>query len=128
MDICGKVVVHGVNCLTPGHPQTHRVYTTEGAYPTIAANEGAGQNQQAVLVSNSNGVMPESASFDGADVSATLHKPNGAPGYSNQELFSQGGGYLVNVHELRDVRHGGGSLGVPLGPAGEGHDGGEGDK
>jgi len=33
-----------------------------------------------------------SASFDGHDVSATLHKPNGSPGYSDQEVFSQGGG------------------------------------
>lgn len=32
-----------------------------------------------------------SASFDGEDCSATLHKPNGAPGYSDQEVFSQGG-------------------------------------
>lgn len=33
-----------------------------------------------------------SASFDGNDVSATLHKPNGSPGFSDQEIFSQGGG------------------------------------
>ena len=33
-----------------------------------------------------------SASFDGEDCSATLHRPNGSPGYSDQEVFSQGGG------------------------------------
>lgn len=33
-----------------------------------------------------------SASFDGNDVSATLHKPNGSPGFSDQEIFSQGVG------------------------------------
>ena len=36
-----------------------------------------------------------SASFDGNDVSATLHKPNGSPGFSDQEIFSQGGAYLA---------------------------------
>lgn len=36
-----------------------------------------------------------SASFDGHDVSATLHRPNGSPGFSDQEIFSQGGAYLA---------------------------------
>lgn len=38
-----------------------------------------------------------SASFDGNDVSATLHKPNGSPGFSDQEIFSQGGAYLARA-------------------------------
>lgn len=38
-----------------------------------------------------------SASFDGNDVSATLHKPNGSPGFSDQEIFSQGGAYLART-------------------------------
>lgn len=33
-----------------------------------------------------------SASFDGTDCAPTLHRPNGGPGASNQEIFSQGGG------------------------------------
>lgn len=41
-----------------------------------------------------------SASFDGKDVSATLHKPNGSPGFSDQEIFSQGGAYLAR-QEMR---------------------------
>jgi len=43
----------GVECLTPpsGHPQTHRVYGTGGAYPSIMSNGGqAGQDQSGVLV------------------------------------------------------------------------------
>lgn len=32
-----------------------------------------------------------SASFDGTDCSPTLHRPNGGPGASDQEIFSQGG-------------------------------------
>lgn len=50
MDICGKVaVVPSSSCLTPGHPLTHRVYGEGGAWPTLPANDHAGQNQQAVL-------------------------------------------------------------------------------
>lgn len=33
-----------------------------------------------------------SASFDGTDCAPTLHRPNGGPGASDQEIFSQGGG------------------------------------
>jgi len=43
------------------------------------------------------GAESESASFDGDDVAATLHKPNGAPGYSDQEIFAQQGAYLARV-------------------------------
>lgn len=32
-----------------------------------------------------------SASFDGMDCAPTLHRPNGSPGQSDQEIFSQGG-------------------------------------
>ena len=42
-----------VECLTPSadHPQTHRVYGTGGAYPSIMCNGGqAGQDQSGVLV------------------------------------------------------------------------------
>lgn len=143
---CGKVAVQGMNCLTPGHPLTHRVYGEGGAWPTLPANDHGGQNQQAVLastalnpldpqskrvftgdmaaptlasgnreggniqpsvlVSNSNGgqnqraTPVESASFDGEDVSATLHKPNGAPGYSDQELFAQQGAFLARCLDM----------------------------
>lgn len=89
MDICGKVAVVPTDCLTPGHPQTHRVYRADGAAYTLNAGERSGQDQRAVLV--------ESASFDGADVSATLHKPNGTPGYSDQEVFAQQVAYLARV-------------------------------
>jgi len=42
----------GVQCLTPSHPQTHRVYSEQGAFPSLCHNGGeAGQNQQAVLAS-----------------------------------------------------------------------------
>jgi DNA (cytosine-5)-methyltransferase 1 len=41
-----------------------------------------------------------SASFDGNDVSATLHKPNGTPGYSDQELFAQQGAYLARCLDM----------------------------
>lgn len=41
-----------------------------------------------------------SASFDGDDVSATLHKPSGAPGYSDQELFAQKGAYLARCLDI----------------------------
>lgn len=40
-----------------------------------------------------------SASFDGADCAPTLHRPNGGPGASDQEIFSQGGAYLARVRE-----------------------------
>lgn len=40
-----------------------------------------------------------SASFDGTDCAPTLHRPNGGPGASDQEIFSQGGGYLARVRE-----------------------------
>lgn len=53
------------------------------------------------------------AAFDGSDVSPTLHKPNGAPGYSDQEIFGQQGAYLARVMDmshadeaLREVRGG----------------------
>ena len=149
MDICGKVAVQGVNCLTPGHPEAHRVYGEDGAAPSVCANENAGQNQQAVLVSNSNGenVAPTLDTKTGAltgingnndarggYVIATnsngedVMPPITASEYKGaQAQKDKGGGYCI-VHELRDVRHGGGSLGVPLGPAGEGHDGCEGGK
>ena len=42
-----------------------------------------------------------SASFDGHDVSATLHKPNGSPGFSDQEIFSQGGGAYLARTEMK---------------------------
>lgn len=144
----GKAVVQGVNCLTPGHPQMHRVYTTEVVAPTLDAHNGAGQNQQAVLVSNSNGedVAPTldtktgaltgingnndvrggyviATNSNGEDVMPTLSA--GEYKMTQAQKDKGGGGYVV--HELRDVRHGGGSLGVPLGPAGEGHDGCEGE-
>lgn len=80
------------DCLTPGHPQTHRVYRADGAAYTLDAGERSGQDQRAVLV--------ESASFDGEDVSATLHKPNGSPGYSDQEIFAQQGAYLARVLDM----------------------------
>lgn len=38
-----------------------------------------------------------SASFDGLDCAPTLHRPNGAPGYSDQEVFAQQGSYLARV-------------------------------
>ena len=44
-----QLVVRFRGCLTPEHPQTHRVYGQGGAWPTVGANSGAGQNQQAVL-------------------------------------------------------------------------------
>jgi site-specific DNA-cytosine methylase len=41
---------NGVRCLTPTHPQTHRVYDESGAFPSLCHNGGAaGQNQQAIL-------------------------------------------------------------------------------
>ena len=46
------VAQSGVQCLTPSHPQTHRVYSEQGAFPSLCHNGGdAGQNQQAVLAS-----------------------------------------------------------------------------
>jgi hypothetical protein len=46
------VAQSGVQCLTPSHPQMHRVYSSEGAFPSLCHNGGeAGQNQQAVLAS-----------------------------------------------------------------------------
>ena len=46
------VAQSGVKCLTPSHPQTHRVYSEQGAFPSLCHNGGeAGQNQQAVLTS-----------------------------------------------------------------------------
>lgn len=47
---------HGVaygatECLTPGHPQTHRVYGADGAWPTLKAGaETSGQDQCSVCV------------------------------------------------------------------------------
>jgi hypothetical protein len=38
-----------------------------------------------------------SASFDGTDCAPTLHRPNGSPGQSDQEIFSQGGAYLART-------------------------------
>lgn len=40
----------GIICLTPGDPQTERVYHALGAYPSVPANSGGGQNRQAILV------------------------------------------------------------------------------
>ena len=46
------VAQSGVQCLTPSHPQTHRVYSEQGVFPSLCHNGGeAGQNQQAVLAS-----------------------------------------------------------------------------
>ena len=46
------VAQSGVQCLTPSHPQTHRVYSEQGAFPSLCHNGGeAGLNQQAVLTS-----------------------------------------------------------------------------
>jgi DNA (cytosine-5)-methyltransferase 1 len=39
-----------VVCLNPNDPQTMRVYDANGLYPAVTANEGGGQNRQAVLV------------------------------------------------------------------------------
>ena len=80
------LAVQGVNCLTPGHPQTHRVYGEDGAAPSVCANENAGQNQQAVLcATNSNG----------EDFAPTLS----ADEYKmTQAQKDKGGGYVI--HEL----------------------------
>lgn len=43
------LVVFFRGCLTPEHPQTHRMYGQGGAWPSVMSNSGAGQNQQAVL-------------------------------------------------------------------------------
>lgn len=60
--------------------------------PTLIAGDykGTGNTQDGKMI-----VQSASASFDGHDVSATLHKPNGSPGFSDQEIFSQGGAYLA---------------------------------
>jgi len=42
-------------------------------------------------------VVARTASFDGHDCSPTLHRPNGAPGYSDQEVFGQQGAYLARA-------------------------------
>jgi len=47
------------NCLTPEHPLTHRVYSPDGSSPTLFANTGGGQNQQAVLVPANDGKAPQ---------------------------------------------------------------------
>lgn len=190
------VAAQVVNCLTPGHPQMHRVYTTDGVAPTLDAHNGAGQNQQAVLVTafkldstasnsmksanphsgfhetqvaacldttspdpskNQGGNVIVSTNSNGEDVAPTLDTKTGAltgingnndtrggyviatnsngedvmppitaSEYKGAQAQKDKGGYCI-VHELRDVRHGGGSLGVPIGPEGEGHDGCEGE-
>ena len=38
------------NCLTPSHPQTHRVYGVSGAFPSVCSNSHGGQNQQSILI------------------------------------------------------------------------------
>ena len=60
-------------CLTPGHPLTHRVFGVDGAYPTIQANEGGGQNQQAVLAP----VRPDPAPLEGNAPSACILQMRG---------------------------------------------------
>ena len=37
------------SCLTPEHPMTHRVYETDGAFPTIMSGRDSGQDMRAVL-------------------------------------------------------------------------------
>lgn len=44
-----KVESKEIDCLTPGETQTNRIYGTDAAYPALNANEGGGQNRQAVL-------------------------------------------------------------------------------
>lgn len=80
--------------LNPDHPQTHRVHGAGGVWPTLSSGRTSGQDQAAVLTSFA---PTPSASFDGNDVSATLHKPNGSPGFSDQEVFAQRGAYLASV-------------------------------
>ena len=49
------------DCLTPGHPQTHRVFRADGAMPTLNANAGGGQDQRAVLAPVRPGDAPPKA-------------------------------------------------------------------
>lgn len=48
---CHGVAYGATECLTPGHPQTHRVYGADGAWPTLKAGaETSGQDQCSVCV------------------------------------------------------------------------------
>ena len=65
-DICGKIAIQpspeefsrkkskDVNCLCPEQPSTHRVYGTDGAYPTVVSNANSGQDQSAIFVESTN--------------------------------------------------------------------------
>lgn len=66
------------------------------APPPSAPTTGAGSAGRAPRGGSS---PSRSASFDGTDCAPTLHRPNGGPGASNQEIFSQGGAYLARVRE-----------------------------
>lgn len=71
----------------------HRVYTTEGVAPTLDAHNGAGQNQQAVLVSNSNG----------EDVAPTLDTKTGALTGINGNNDARGGYVIATNSNGEDV-------------------------
>lgn len=88
MDIIGKCAVVPATFCESGFSEWH-----EGVTPLRVGGE---RPSTPINVA----VVPASASFDGTDCAPTLHRPNGAPGYSDQELFAQQGAYLARCLDM----------------------------
>ena len=68
----------GIDCKTPWETQSNRVYSADGKWPALSANENGGQNRQAVYCLQGNGIdRSDTAGCNGKgwreDVSYTLN-------------------------------------------------------
>ena len=63
---CNKDDDKGIDCMTPGQPQTERVYGTGGVFPSLSANSSGGQNRQAVLAFENHSQDSRYRALDGA--------------------------------------------------------------
>lgn len=124
MDICGKVAIQPApasDCLTPGHPQTHRVFSADGAFNTLTAGERSGQNQREVLVESASFVSGDhKASCDGGDVANTIPSTTGGfkPGAVAVATFENHGQDSrvkeIEVSDTRSQKDGTGGNNLPL--------------